>query len=52
MPGLALFGIQKEEEDLDEIVLRPEREAGSDCEGEGGGPAHLECTFLLSLSFV
>ena len=38
MPGLALFGVQGEEEDLEEIVLRPESEEGSDSEGEEGGP--------------
>ena len=39
MPGLALFGFQGSEEDLQEIDLWPEDEAGSGSEGEGGpGP--------------
>ena len=39
MPGLSFFGVQEEEEeDLEEIVLRPESEAGSDSEGDEGEP--------------
>ena len=37
MPGLALFGVQEEDE-LEDIVLGPESEAGPDSEGEEGGP--------------
>ena len=38
MPGLALFGVQEEESDLEEIVLWSEDEEGPGSENEEGGP--------------
>ena len=49
MPGLALFGVQEEEPDLEEVVLWSEDEE----RGRGGWAwPTLECTFLMFLSFV
>ena len=51
MPGLALFGVQVEESELEEIELVAQGEgSGSDNE-EDARPA-LECAFPLSFSFV
>ena len=38
MPGLALFGVQEEESDLEEIVLWSEDEKGPGSENEEGEP--------------
>ena len=52
MPGLALYGFQGEEADLEEIELVASEEE-SDAEGEEGGPGPPQnvfslCLFLLS----
>ena len=50
MPGLALFGVQEEESELEEIELVAQGEGpGSDSEEDGPGPRMY---FPLSLSFV
>ena len=50
MPGLALFGVEESESDLEEIALWPEEDGGLGEESEKSGT--LDCTFLLFLSFV
>ena len=38
MPGLALFGVEEEESDLEEIALWAEEDEGSGEESEESGP--------------
>ena len=47
MPGLALLGVEQEEEGLDEVELWPSAEEGNseDTEGEEGGPGPPSAVF-------
>ena len=54
MPGLALFGVEEEESDLEEITLWADEDEGSGEESRESGLAHprLYFSFVSFLCFI